>query len=108
MAAHEAANLCVAVAVVIGPHNGRTETVGLGHNRVVRHDEPLSIDSHTIVPILGVPVDILNTEAVGERTAIGNVLPRIPLAEFGYNATRGQTRGVALLRLFCIPGKAEN
>jgi hypothetical protein len=60
--------LCVAVAVVIGPHNGRAETVGLGYNGVVRHDEPLSIDSHTIVPILGVPVDILHTDAVGNET----------------------------------------
>src|SRR5215469_813832 len=66
---HEAANLCVAVAVVIGPHNRRAETVGLGYNGVVRHDEPLSIDAHTIVPILGIPVDILHTEAVGKRTA---------------------------------------
>src|SRR5438067_6700678 len=48
---HEAANLCVAVAVVNGPHNGRAETVGLGYNCCVRHDQPLSIDAHTIVPI---------------------------------------------------------
>ena len=65
----EAANLGVAVAVVVGPHNGLAETVGLGYNGGVRHDEPLSIDSHTIVPLLGVPVDILHTEAVGKRTA---------------------------------------
>jgi len=58
---HEAANLCVA--------DGRAETVGLSYNGVARHDEPLSIDSHTIVSILGVPVDILHTEAVGKRTA---------------------------------------
>src|SRR5436190_6532494 len=66
---HEAANLCVAVAVVNGPHNGRAETVGLGYNCCVRHDQPLSIDAHTIVPIPGVPVDILHTKAVGKRTA---------------------------------------
>jgi hypothetical protein len=29
----------------------------------------LSIDAHTIVPILGVPVDVLHAEAVGKRTA---------------------------------------
>src|SRR5215472_3747918 len=68
-ARHKAANLGVAVTVVIGPHNGRAETVGLGYNGVVRHDEPLSIDAHTIVPILGIPIDILHTEAVGKRTA---------------------------------------
>ena len=61
--------MCVAVAVVIGPHNGRAETVGLGYNGVVRHDKPLSIDAHTIVPILGVSVDVLHAEAVGKRTA---------------------------------------
>src|SRR5262249_38170793 len=66
---HKAANLGVAVTVVIGPHNGRAETVGLGYNGVVRHDEPLSIDAHTIVSILGIPIDILHTEAVGKRTA---------------------------------------
>src|SRR5215471_8707930 len=66
---NEAANLCVAVAVVIGPHNGRAETVGLGYNGVVRHDEPLSIDSRTVVPILGVPVDILHADTVGKSAA---------------------------------------
>ena len=66
---HETANLCVAVAVIIGPHNGRAEAVGLGYNGGIRHDEPLSIDAHTIVPILGVPVDVLHAEAVGKRTA---------------------------------------
>src|SRR6516165_5550718 len=68
-ARHEAANVCVAVAVVKGPHNGRAETVGLGHNGGVRHDDPLSIDSHTIVPVLGVPVDVLHSGAVGKRAA---------------------------------------
>ena len=29
----------VAVAVVIGPHNGRAETVGLGDDGSVRHDD---------------------------------------------------------------------
>jgi hypothetical protein len=66
---HEAANLCVAVAVVTGPHNSWAETVGLGYNGLVGHDEPLSINSHTILPIQGVPVDILHAKAVGKRTA---------------------------------------
>ena len=65
----EAANLCVAVAVVIGPHNGWAETVGLGYNSVVGHDKPLPINSYPIVPTLGVPVDILHAKAVGKRTA---------------------------------------
>src|SRR5262249_22420568 len=66
---HEAANLCVAVAVVVGPHDGRTETVGLGYNGYVRYDKPLPINSYPKVPILGVPVDILHTEAVSKRAA---------------------------------------
>src|SRR5215469_4527456 len=82
---HEAANLCVGVAVVIGPHNGRAETVGLGYNGVVRHDEPLSIDSHTVVPILGVPVDILHTDAVGKGAA-----QALPLARRSNHGLSGE------------------
>ena len=29
---HEAANLCVAVAIIVGPHNGRAEKIGLGYD----------------------------------------------------------------------------
>ena len=65
-ARHKAADLGVAVTVVIGPHNSRTKAVGLGYNRDVRHDKPLPINAYPIVPILSVPVD---TEAVGKRTA---------------------------------------
>ena len=50
-ARHETANLPVAEPVIIGPHNGRAETVGLSYNGVVRHNEPLSIDSHTNSPL---------------------------------------------------------
>ena len=61
--------MCVAVTVVKGPHNGRAEAVGLGYNRGIRHDDPLSIDSHTIVPVLRIPVDVLHSDAVCERAA---------------------------------------
>ena len=47
----EAANLGVAVAVIVGPHNSRAEPVGLSYNSIIRHDEPLSVESYTIVPI---------------------------------------------------------
>src|SRR5437588_6601178 len=66
---HKAADLGVAVTVVIGPHNSRTKAVGLGYNREVRHDKPLPINSYPIVPILRVPVDILHTETVGKGAA---------------------------------------
>src|SRR5262249_62373770 len=45
----EAANLGVAVVVVIGPHNGWAETVGLSHYRVVRHHKPFSLNADTIM-----------------------------------------------------------
>src|SRR5262249_46635168 len=41
----EAANLGVAVTVVIGPHNGRAETVGFSHNGVVRYHKPFSMNA---------------------------------------------------------------
>ena len=66
---HEAANLRCAIAVLVRPDYRWPKTVGLGYNGVVRHDEPLSIDSHTVVPILGFPVDILHTDAVGKGAA---------------------------------------
>jgi hypothetical protein len=68
-ARHEAANLNCAITVPVRPCYGRTQTVGLGHNRSVRYDKPLAINAHTIVSIQRVPVDILHTYAVGKRAA---------------------------------------
>src|SRR5262249_1188772 len=65
----EAANLSVAVTVVIGPHNGRAETVGLSHNGVVWHYKPFSVNPDTIMILLCVPIDVLHADAVGKRTA---------------------------------------
>src|SRR5215472_5732701 len=59
----ETANLCVAVPVIIGPHNSRTEPIGLSHHGRVRHHNPFSLNSHAIVPILRVPIDILQAKA---------------------------------------------
>src|SRR5689334_6780791 len=56
----EAANPGVAVAVVIGPHDGRTETVGLSHNGVVGHYKPLSVNADAIMALQRVPIDILH------------------------------------------------
>jgi len=66
---HEAANLRCTIGFPVRPNHGRTKAVRLGYNREVRHDKPLPINSHPIVPILSVPVDILHTEAVGKGTA---------------------------------------
>ena len=66
---HKAANLGVAVTVVIGPHDSRAEPVGLGYNRVVRHHNPFSVNADTIVALLCVPVDVLNTDTIGKCAA---------------------------------------
>src|SRR5436190_20634604 len=63
---HEAANLRCPIIVLVRPDYGRPKTVGLGYNRGVGHDNPLPINSYTIVLVLSVPVDILHTEAVGK------------------------------------------
>src|SRR5262249_48904401 len=65
----EAANLGIAVAVVIRPHNGRAETVGLSHNGVVGHYKPLSLNADTIVALPCVPIDVLHADAVGKSAA---------------------------------------
>src|SRR5262249_53574067 len=66
-ARHKTANLGVAVTVVIAPHNGRAEAVGLGHNGCVRHYQPLSLESYTIVALLCVPIDVLHGDTVGKN-----------------------------------------
>ena len=65
----EAANSCGPVAGVIGPHHGRAETVGLGYHGRVRHHNPFSLNADTIVAILCVPIDILQTGTVGKGAA---------------------------------------
>ena len=49
---HKAANLGVAVTVVIGPHDGWAEPVGFGYNCRVRHHNPFSLNSYTILALL--------------------------------------------------------
>ena len=54
---------------MIRPHDGRAETIGLGYDRRLRYDDPLSMETHAIVAIKRVPVDVLDTDAICERTA---------------------------------------
>src|SRR5260370_24414825 len=68
-ARHKAANSCYAEPVCIGPRDGRAETVGLGYHGIVRHHYPFSLNSYTIVAVLCVAVDILQTDTVGKRAA---------------------------------------
>jgi hypothetical protein len=74
----EAANSCRAVAVLIGPHNGRAETVGFSHNGIVGHHKPLSLNADTIMALLGVPVDVLHTDTVSKSAAQSIVTIRRP------------------------------
>ena len=61
--------MCVAGAVVVGPHNSRAEPVGLGYHGRVRHPNPFPLNSYAIVPILRVPIDILHADTVGKSAA---------------------------------------
>jgi len=51
-ARHKAANLGIAVTVVIGPHDRRAETVRFSYNCRVGDYKPFSINSYTIVALL--------------------------------------------------------
>src|SRR2546430_13250224 len=68
-ARHKAANLCCPIVISVRPHYGRAKTVGLGYNRDIRYDHPLPINSHAILPILSIPVDIFHADAVGKGAA---------------------------------------
>ena len=68
-ARHKAANLGVAVTVVIRPHNGKAETVGLSHNGIIGHYKPFSLNADTIMALLCVPIDVLHTDTVGKSAA---------------------------------------
>jgi hypothetical protein len=53
------------------------ETVGLGHNSVVRYHKPFSLNADTIVAILCVPIDILQTDTVGKGAAQSACTPKM-------------------------------
>jgi len=61
--------LGIAVTVVIGPCNSRAEPVGLSYYGRVRHHNPFSLNSYTIMSMLRVPIDILHTDTIGESAA---------------------------------------
>ncbi len=65
----EASDPCLTVRVHVRPNDRRTEFVGLGDDGVVRDKDPFAVQAHAIVALLRVPIDVLDAEAVGERTA---------------------------------------
>jgi hypothetical protein len=75
--------LSIAVTVVIGPHDGRAETVRFSYNCRVGDYKPFPVNSHTIVALPGVPINIQNTDTVGKRAAQSVPAPKAvePLLE---------------------------
>ena len=63
---HEAANSCGAVAFLIGPYHGRAETVGLWSRQA---PQTISTNADTIMALLCVPIDILQTDTIGKGAA---------------------------------------
>ena len=71
---NEASDLRHAVAILIGPHDSGAELVRFGHDRFVRHVEPFAVQANAIVALAvaafrGVPIDILDRDAIGEGAA---------------------------------------
>src|SRR3954467_8452159 len=67
-AGHEAADHGAAVDV-IRPDHGAADAVWLGDHGVVGHLNPVAQESHAIMSVAGVPVDIVQRRAVGVGTA---------------------------------------
>ena len=65
----QAFNLACAIAVPVRPYDGRTKTVGLGYHGRIRHHNPFALNSHAVVAILRVPIDILHTDTIGNSAA---------------------------------------
>jgi hypothetical protein len=65
----EAANLRLPVGAHVWPDNGRPELIRLSHHCIIRHDNPFAVEPHAIVPVLRIPIDVVNPEAVGEGAA---------------------------------------
>src|SRR5215467_8180601 len=78
-ARQEATDLRGPGRVEVRPHHSRTEAVRLAHECRVGHDDPLALQPHPIAAILRIPIDILDTDAVGKRTA--QALPACELIE---------------------------
>jgi hypothetical protein len=65
----EAADLRYSLTIHVGPDDGWAEFIGLGDHGIVRHDDPLAVKAHTIFAVLRIPIDVLNADAICERTA---------------------------------------
>ena len=56
----EAADLCNALRVHVGPDDGWTEFVRFCDDSIVRDNDPLAEKAHAIFAVLGIPINILN------------------------------------------------
>ena len=65
-AREEAADLCLPVGAHVWPDNGRPELIRLGHHCVIWHDDPFAVEPHAIVAVLRIPIDVINSKAIGE------------------------------------------
>src|ERR1700757_1096107 len=68
-AGHETADLRVSVVADIRPNYRPAVFVRFGYNGIVVYDNPISVESHSIVTVLCIPVDVVYFEPVGERAA---------------------------------------
>jgi len=67
-AGQKATNLSCAIAILVRPNHRRPITIRPRHQGRIRHHDPFTLDSHPIAAVLSVPIDILDTDAIGERT----------------------------------------
>src|SRR5581483_2706874 len=67
-AGHEAADRNSHVAAY-RPYHGPSCTVGFGNDGVVRDIDPLVVEAHAVVAVMGFPIDVLDRSAVGIRAA---------------------------------------
>lgn len=68
-AGHKAADIEPAHSVYYWPYHSPADAVGLGDYGFVGHINPLVVDAHAIVALVGLPVDIADCAAVGIRAA---------------------------------------
>ena len=57
------------VGAHVWPDNGRPELIRLSHHCIIRHDNPFAVEPHAILAVLRIPIDVVDSEPVGEGAA---------------------------------------